>query len=54
MLRHLGFVAAAERIDAAVAAAIVAGDLTPDMGGSLSTTQVGVKLIERLEAAVSA
>lgn len=51
MLRHLGFDAAAARIEAAIAAVILAGELTPDMGGSLSTTEVGDRLIARLEAA---
>ena len=51
MLRHLGFEAAAARIESAIAAAILAGELTPDMGGSLSTTQVGDRLVARLKAA---
>jgi tartrate dehydrogenase/decarboxylase / D-malate dehydrogenase len=50
MLRHLGFAAAADRLEAAVAAVIAAGELTPDMGGSLSTTGVGERLVARLEA----
>ncbi len=45
MLRHLGFPAAADRIEAAVAAVIAAGELTPDMGGTLSTTGVGERLM---------
>lgn len=51
MLRHLGFPAAADRLEAAVAAVIAAGELTPDMGGTLSTTGVGDALLARLEAA---
>jgi tartrate dehydrogenase/decarboxylase/D-malate dehydrogenase len=51
MLRHLGFPAAADRIEAAVAAVIAARELTPDMGGTLSTTGVGERLLARLEAA---
>jgi tartrate dehydrogenase/decarboxylase/D-malate dehydrogenase len=50
MLRHLGFAEAADRVEAAVAAVIAAGELTPDMGGSLSTTEVGERLVARLEA----
>jgi tartrate dehydrogenase/decarboxylase/D-malate dehydrogenase len=51
MLRHLGFEAAAARIESAIAEVILAGELTPDMGASLSTTQVGDRLVARLEAA---
>lgn len=53
MLRHLGFTAAAERIETAIAGAIEAGDLTLDMGGSLSTTEVGERLVARLERATA-
>ncbi|MEX2183582.1 MAG: tartrate dehydrogenase [Chloroflexota bacterium] len=49
MLRHLGFAAAADRVEAAIAAVIAAGELTPDMGGTLSTTGVGDALLARLE-----
>jgi tartrate dehydrogenase/decarboxylase / D-malate dehydrogenase len=49
MLRHLAFGAAADRIEGAVAALIAAGELTPDMGGSLNTTQVGERLVARIE-----
>lgn len=51
MLRHLGVAPAADRIDAAMAAVIAAGDLTPDMGGTLTTSQVGERLIAVVEAA---
>jgi tartrate dehydrogenase/decarboxylase / D-malate dehydrogenase len=50
MLRHLGFVASAERIESAIAKVILAGELTPDMGGTLSTTDVGARLVARIEA----
>ena len=50
MLDHLGHPAAADRIEAAIAAIIVAGELTPDMGGTLTTTEVGARLIARIEA----
>ncbi|MFP5342788.1 MAG: tartrate dehydrogenase [Candidatus Limnocylindria bacterium] len=50
MLRHLGFTAAAERIEAAIAGAIASRELTPDMGGSLSTTEAGARLVERVRA----
>jgi tartrate dehydrogenase/decarboxylase/D-malate dehydrogenase len=49
MLRHLGFPAAAARIDRVVGDAIAAGELTPDMGGTLTTTEVGRRLVERVE-----
>ena len=48
MLRHLGFEAAAVRIETAIGAVIAAGELTPDMGGSLTTDQVGERLLARL------
>ena len=51
MLRSLGFEPAAARVEAAIAAVIVAGDLTRDMGGSLSTSEVGDRLIAHLERA---
>lgn len=50
MLRHLGHTAAAERTEAAIAGTILAGELTPDMGGTLSTTEVGRRLAERVNA----
>jgi len=48
MLRHLGFPAAAARLETAIGEVIEAGELTPDMGGSLTTTQVGERLLDRL------
>ncbi len=54
MLRHLGYEAAADRVEAAVAAVIAAGELTPDMGGTLSTTGVGERLIARLRETAQA
>ena len=51
MLRHLGFTAGAARIEAAIGEVILAGELTPDMGGSLFTTAVGQRLVARVEAA---
>ncbi|MGW2642501.1 isocitrate/isopropylmalate dehydrogenase family protein [Streptomyces sp. NPDC001348] len=40
LLRHLGYESEAAAIEAAVAASIAAGRVTPDLGGSLSTRQV--------------
>lgn len=51
MLRHLGFPTAADRIETAIGAVIAAGELTPDMGGTLSTQQAGERLVARIEAA---
>jgi isocitrate/isopropylmalate dehydrogenase len=53
MLRHLGFDAAAARIDAAVAEVIAAGELTPDLAGALSTAQVGERLKARITGALT-
>jgi 3-isopropylmalate dehydrogenase len=41
MLRHLGLPAPAESIEAAVAHAIAAAQVTPDLGGRLSTAEAG-------------
>jgi 3-isopropylmalate dehydrogenase len=41
LLRHVGRQEPAKRIDAAVDAVIAAGQTTPDLGGSMSTTEVG-------------
>ncbi|MEJ7753271.1 MAG: tartrate dehydrogenase [Candidatus Limnocylindrales bacterium] len=51
MLRHLGFAAAAGRIESAIGEVIGAGELTPDMRGSLTTQQVGERLVARIEEA---
>jgi len=51
MLRHLGFQAAHDRIEAAIGGIIEAGELTPDMGGTLTTAQVGQRLLARLDVA---
>ncbi len=51
MLRRLGFTAAAERIEAAIGEVILAHELTPDMGGTLSTTEVGERIVARVGAA---
>ena len=51
MLAHLGFVDAAERVEAAVAASVEAGKATPDLGGSLTTDEVGGWIAARLAGA---
>jgi tartrate dehydrogenase/decarboxylase/D-malate dehydrogenase len=48
LLDHLGYGAAAERIMAAIAGCITAGELTRDMGGILSTDEAGERLISRV------
>ncbi len=53
MLRHLGYGTVAARIETAIGEVILAGALTPDMGGSLTTSQVGAALVARLEAAAA-
>jgi 3-isopropylmalate dehydrogenase len=49
MLRHsLGLPDAADRIEAAVAAAILGGARTPDLGGTLSTREMGDTVLANL------
>ncbi len=48
MLDHLELPQAAERIRKAVAAALGAGQHTPDLGGQLTTQQMGAAVVERL------
>ena len=50
MLDHLGCNAAARKIEAAVAAALVAGSKTRDLGGTLSTKEMGAAVIAKLTA----
>ena len=48
MVRHLGDIDMADAIEGAVRAAIRAGDCTRDLGGSLSTSEVGNAVAKRL------
>jgi len=48
MGRHLGHTNMANAIEGAVEAAIRAGDCTRDLGGSMSTQQVGDAVARRL------
>jgi 3-isopropylmalate dehydrogenase len=48
MAGHLGFDEVAERVDAAVSAAIKAGECTRDLGGSLTTSEAGDAVARRL------
>jgi len=49
LLDHFGHSDAALRVDAAVSASIREGQTTPDLGGSLSTEQVGDWLLARVQ-----
>ena len=49
MLDWLGETAAAERLRAAVEQVLAAGQTTPDLGGTLSTSEVGRRIVERIE-----
>lgn len=50
MLEHLGQQAAADAVERAVVAAIGDGKITKDVGGSLSTTEAGAAITERVRA----
>jgi 3-isopropylmalate dehydrogenase len=50
MLEHLGQQAAADAVERAVVAAIGDGKITKDVGGSLSTTEAGAAIAERVRA----
>jgi len=49
MTSHLGFEEIAKRIDAALVAAVKAGECTRDLGGSLSTSEAGDAVVKRLK-----
>jgi len=51
LLDHFGHREAGERVEEAVTASIGAGRSTPDLGGKLSTHEVGDWILETLEAA---
>ena len=54
MLRHLGYLAEAERVESAVREIIGEGRTTHDLGGSLGTASFADAVVERLDAGVSA
>lgn len=54
MLQELGQRDAAAAVERAVADTLAAGETTPDLGGTLNTTQVGDRVAERLRAAAAA
>lgn len=53
MLRQLGYGLAAEAIEAAVRETLRDGAVTPDLGGMLSTAEVGDRIAERVRAVVA-
>ena len=50
MLDHLGAAASGQRIRDAVEKTLADGCHTPDLGGTLTTGQVGAAVVERLKA----
>jgi 3-isopropylmalate dehydrogenase len=54
LLDHLGYASAGERVEQAVAASITQGRTTPDLGGSLSTQDVGRWIAQRVIRAAPA
>lgn len=48
MLRHLGHPQIADQIEAAFTAVVERGEVTPDLGGTLSTREVGAAVIAEL------
>jgi tartrate dehydrogenase/decarboxylase/D-malate dehydrogenase len=50
MLRHLGHPQIADQVEAAFTAVVERGEVTPDLGGSLTTREVGAAVIAELEA----
>jgi 3-isopropylmalate dehydrogenase len=52
-LEHVGYPEDARAVEAAVAACVREGPLTPDLGGSARTEQVGTWVVERLETGAS-
>lgn len=50
MLDHLGHPGAAARVDAALRRVVAAGAVTPDLGGTLGTHQVGDRLLQEIAA----
>jgi 3-isopropylmalate dehydrogenase len=48
LLQHVGFADAGARVEAAVSAAVAAGECTRDLGGNLSTAEAGDAVLRRL------
>jgi len=51
MLRHLGFVQEASRMEGAVADAVLERQTTQDVGGALGTKEAGDWIVSRIESA---
>lgn len=51
MLDHFGHREAADRVEASVVASFEAGQTTPDLGGSLSTSEAGDWMLQHIESA---
>lgn len=54
MMDHLGLRTAGERIEAAVVTSFTHGETTPDLGGTLSTSEAATSILEHLRAAYAA
>ncbi len=54
LLRHVGLPALAEEVDGAIAGALRDGDVTPDLGGALTTSGVGRAVRDRVLQRVGA
>jgi len=50
LLRHLGEMVSAQQIESALEQTIAAGQTTPDLGGTLSTTEMAQAVIRRVKA----
>jgi tartrate dehydrogenase/decarboxylase/D-malate dehydrogenase len=53
LLAHLGLAESAERLMAAIEGAVAAGEVTPDLGGRLSTVEAGEAIGARLGGPVA-
>jgi 3-isopropylmalate dehydrogenase len=51
LLDHLGFREAGAEVEAAVVQCVVAGETTPDLGGSMTTAQVGDRVVQVINEA---
>jgi 3-isopropylmalate dehydrogenase len=54
LLDHFGYRELADRVERAVLASFEAGQTTPDLGGTLSTEEVGTWILQQLDAALAA
>jgi isocitrate/isopropylmalate dehydrogenase len=54
LLRHLGHAALGDAVEDAIAGAVRDGETTPDLGGSLGTSEVGAAVRRRALGRVAA